>query len=91
MLPCSGKYLAIPQEADPLCDNVPPIVGGYLGVHLSTIVLIVVRHVDVACMCSEVSDFCFILNNNASQLVDLPPRCGKVLFSNGSVVSDGGH
>jgi hypothetical protein len=91
MLPCPGKHFSIPQEADPSSNNVLPIQGGDLCIDSSVVVLVLIRHVDVAHAFSELVYFSLALLDDTSQLVGTSlPGC-EVLLHNDSVVLDCSH
>jgi hypothetical protein len=70
-------------------DEVTQAVGD-LGINISTVMLVLVGHVDVALVVTEVVDVCFSLLDDGSKMGDVGACYCELLLSNGSTAVDSG-
>ena len=70
VLPRSHDDFTTPEDLNPLCQHIPPLLRGDLGVDMSVIELKVVRHVGVPRSGPQAADF-FVMGLECScEMVD---------------------
>ena len=50
ILPCSHDDFTTPEDPNQLCQHIPPLLRGDLGIDVSVIELEVMQHVGVPCL-----------------------------------------
>ena len=86
ILPCLRDDFTTPEDLNPLCQHVPPLLQGDLSVNAPVVKLEVVGHVSVPCSGSQVADFLVVGLECPCEVVDAGTGSGKLLGSDGGVL-----
>ena len=85
VLPRPCDNFSTPEDLNPLCQHIPPLLRGDLGVDASVIELEVVRHVGVSCSGLQAVDF-FVAGLKCSrEMVDMGVGSSELLGGDGGV------
>jgi hypothetical protein len=91
ILPCPCDDFTTPEDLNPLCQHVPPLLRGDLGVDASVVVLKVVRHVGVSRLGSQAADFFITGLECPCKVVDVGTGSSKLLGGDGGALLHCGH
>jgi hypothetical protein len=83
VLPCPRDDFTTPEDLNPLCQHVPPLLRGDLGIDASVVELEVVRHVGVSCSGSQVADFFIAGLERSCEMVDTGAGSSELLGGDG--------
>jgi hypothetical protein len=83
ILPCPCNDFTTPEDLNPFCQHIPPLLRGDLGVDASVVELEVVRHVGVPHSGSQVADFLVAGLECPHEVVDACAGSGELLGGDG--------
>jgi hypothetical protein len=83
VLPCSRDNFTTPEDLNPLCQHVPPLLQGDLGVNMPVVELEVMQHVGVPRSGSQVADFFVVGLERSRKVVDTGAGSGELLGGDG--------
>jgi hypothetical protein len=83
VLPRPRDDFTTPEDLNPLCQHVPPLLRGDLSVNTSVVELEVMRHVSMPCSGSQVVDFLVAGLECSRKVVDTGMGGGELLGGDG--------
>jgi hypothetical protein len=83
VLPRLRDDFTTPQDLNPLCQDVPPLLRGDLGINAPVVELEVVRHVGVPCSGSQAVDFFVAGLECPHEMINAGAGSGELLGGNG--------
>jgi len=91
ILPHPCDDFTTPEDLNPFCQHVPPLLRGDLGIDVSVVELEVVWHVGVPCSGSQAVDFLVAGLECPCEVVDAGTGSGKLLGGDGGALLHCGH